>query len=64
MSVAGGGTTPKLKRVLGLWELVLYGIILIQPTAAMPLYGEVSAKAHGHVVTTTSLHGGHALYGD
>lgn len=43
---------PGLKRVLGLRELVIYGIILIQPTAAMPLYGEVSAKAHGHVVTT------------
>jgi amino acid transporter len=49
------GTTPSkpgLKRVLGLWALVIYGIILIQPTAAMPLYGNVSKDAHGHVVTT------------
>ena len=46
---AGG---PGLRRVLGLKELVLYGIILIQPTAPMPLYGIVAKEAHGHVVTT------------
>jgi amino acid transporter len=33
-------------------ELVLYGIILIQSTAAMPLYGNISKEAHGHVATT------------
>ncbi len=43
---------PGLKRVLGLWDLVLVGIILIQPTAPMPLYGVVSQEARGHVVTT------------
>ena len=42
----------QLKRTLGLWDLVLYGIILIQPTAPMPLFGVVSQVAHGHVVTT------------
>jgi hypothetical protein len=30
---------PTLKRVLHLPALVLYGIILIQPTAPMPLFG-------------------------
>ena len=43
---------PGLKRVLGLKELLLYGIILIQPTAAMPLFGVVAQEARGHVVTT------------
>lgn len=43
---------PGLKRVLGLWELVLCGIILIQPTAPMPIFGVVSREARGHVVTT------------
>jgi len=38
--------------VLGLKELVFYGIILIQPTAPMPLFGVVSIEAQGHVVTT------------
>lgn len=44
--------TPKLRRVLSVWHLVLYGIILIQPTAPMPLFGIVSSVAKGHVVTT------------
>src|SRR6266404_7760853 len=42
---------PSLKRVLGLPGLVLYGIILIQPTAPMPLFGAAAIKAQGHVVT-------------
>ncbi len=42
---------PGLKRVLGLPALVLYGIILIQPTAPMPLFGVAAVKAQGHVVT-------------
>jgi putrescine importer len=52
MSADTAGVKPGLKRVLGLRELVLYGIILVQPTAAMPLYGNVCKEAHGHVVTT------------
>lgn len=42
---------PGLSRVLGLWSLVFYGIVLIQPTAPMSPFGVVSAKAEGHVVT-------------
>src|SRR3974390_3349506 len=45
-------SNPSLKRVLGLPALVLYGIILIQPTAPMPLFGAAAVKAQGHVVTT------------
>src|SRR5512147_198284 len=41
-----------LKRSLKLWDLVIYGIVLIQPTAALPLFGVVSQEARGHVVTT------------
>jgi amino acid transporter len=37
---------------LKLWHLVVYGIIIIQPTAPMGIYGVVSNEAHGHVVTT------------
>ncbi len=43
---------PGLKRALGLSGLILYGIILIQPTAPMPLFGAAAEKAQGHVVTT------------
>ncbi len=45
-------SVPGLKRVLRLPALVLYGIILIQPTAPMPLYGAAANLARGHVVTT------------
>jgi putrescine importer len=45
-------SAPGLKRVLGLSSLVLYGIILIQPTAPMPLFGAAATLARGHVVTT------------
>ncbi len=42
---------PRLRRTLTLWDLVFYGIIVIQPTAPMPLFGVVSQEARGHVVT-------------
>src|SRR5215469_6797635 len=44
-------TQPGLKRVLGLSGLILYGIILIQPTAPMPLFGAAAVAGKGHVVT-------------
>ena len=42
---------PTLKRALTLWALLLYGIVLIQPTAPMPVYGAAAEAARGHVVT-------------
>jgi amino acid transporter len=36
---------------LGLSALILYGIILIQPTAPMPLFGAAAVAGNGHVVT-------------
>ncbi len=44
--------TVQLRRSLGLWDLVFTGIIMVQPTAPMPLFGVVSDQARGHVVTT------------
>jgi putrescine importer len=41
-----------LKRVLGLWDLVFYGIVLIQPIAAVGLFGIASRVSRGHMVTT------------
>ncbi len=43
---------PQLKRTLKLWHLIVYGIIIIQPTAPMGIYGVVANVARGHVVTT------------
>jgi putrescine importer len=42
----------KLKRVLGLWDLIIIGIVIIQPIAPMGIYGVISNEARGHVVTT------------
>jgi putrescine importer len=44
--------TPHLKRVLTLWDLIFYGLILIQPTAPIPLFGVAQKLSNGHTVTT------------
>jgi len=41
---------PGLQRTLKFHHLILYGIIIIQPTAPMSIYGVVSNAARGHVV--------------
>jgi putrescine importer len=46
---------PGLRRALGLWDLILYGLIVIQPTAPMPVYGVMSTRSNGHAVTTVLL---------
>jgi len=47
--------TPRLRRALGLWDLVLYGLIVIQPTAPMPVYGVMSVRSHGYALITVLL---------
>lgn len=44
-----------LKRSLCFWDLLLYGIILIQPTAPMPVFGVIYQESRGHVVTAILL---------
>jgi amino acid transporter len=41
----------RLRRSLKLWNLIIIGIIIIQPTAPMGIYGVVSNKGNGHVVS-------------
>lgn len=45
----------ELKRVLGLWDLVFYGIVLIQPIAAVGLFGIAQQLSRGHMVTTVLI---------
>ena len=45
-------STPRLRRTLTLWDLILYGVIVIQPVAPMSIFGVLSNRGHGHVVTT------------
>ena len=42
---------PRLRRTLTLWDLILYGVIVIQPVAPMSVFGVLSERGRGHVVT-------------
>jgi putrescine importer len=44
-------SAPRLRRSLTLWDLILYGVIVIQPVAPMSVFGVLSDRGHGHVVT-------------
>ncbi len=44
--------TPKLQRVLSVWDLIFYGIVLIQPIAPVGIFGLSSRLSQGHAVTT------------
>jgi putrescine importer len=46
---------PRLKRTLGLWHLIIIGLVIIQPTAPMGIYGVISNKAGGHVVSAVLI---------
>src|SRR6266516_2729836 len=51
-STAAPSSVPRLRRTLTLWDLILYGVIVIQPVAPMSVFGVLSDAGHGHVVTT------------
>src|SRR3569832_333996 len=47
------GTSPaRLRRSLTLWNLIVIGIIIIQPIAPMGVFGVIHNAAEGHVITT------------
>ena len=45
-------SATRLRRALTLSDLILYGIIVIQPVAPMSVFGVISDRGNGHVVTT------------
>jgi amino acid transporter len=51
----GEGAKGGLRRVLSLWDLILYGIVLIMPIGAAPLFGIVQQLSHGQAVSTLLL---------
>jgi putrescine importer len=54
-AVAPNSNTPSpplLKRTLNLWNLIIIGIVIVQPIAPMGIFGVISNEARGHVVTT------------
>jgi putrescine importer len=54
-AAASTASGPRLRRVLGLWDLILYGLIVIQPTAPMPPFGVMSQRSQNHAVTTVLI---------
>jgi amino acid transporter len=50
-SVSSTVSAPRLRRTLTLSDLILYGVIVIQPVAPMSVFGVLSNRGHGHVVT-------------
>jgi len=50
-TTTSAASTPRLKRVLTLWDLIFYGIVLIQPIAPVPLYGVAQKLSDGHFAT-------------
>jgi putrescine importer len=51
-AVTSAPAPVRLRRTLTLWDLILYGVIVIQPVAPMSVFGVLSDRGRGHVVTT------------
>ncbi|HJZ65923.1 MAG TPA: APC family permease [Candidatus Acidoferrum sp.] len=51
MSTENAGPRVGLRRSLTLWDLILYGMIVLQPVAPMSAFGALSDRGRGHVVT-------------
>ena len=52
---AGANNGQHLRRTLTLWDLILYGVIVLQPVAPMSAFGALSDRGHGHVVTAVLI---------
>ena len=50
-NTSASSSAPRLRRTLTLWDLIFYGIVLIQPIAPVPLYGIAQKLSDGHFVT-------------
>src|ERR1700674_2134135 len=51
----GKPAAARLRRTLTLWDLILYGVIVIQPVAPLSVFGVLSDRGRGHVVTTVLI---------
>jgi amino acid transporter len=54
IQAAGTGVhaPPQLRRILGLRDLIVYGLIIIQVVAPIPIFGLVQQRSNGHAATT------------
>ena len=44
----GASQTITIKRVLTRWDLILYGLVILTPTAPYPVYGIIQQVSRGH----------------
>lgn len=51
-NTAETATAPRLRRTLTLRDLILYGVIVIQPVAPMSVFGVLNTRSQGHAATT------------
>lgn len=49
---ANGAEVPRLRRVLSLWDLILYGIVAVTPSAPVTVFGLALVMSKGHAVDT------------
>ncbi len=47
-AVAESGGAPRFRRVLSRGDLILYGLVILTPTAPYPVYGIVQQVSQGH----------------
>jgi len=48
----GDNGVPRLKRVLSAWDLVLYGLVSVTPSAPANVFGLAQRMSRGHAVVT------------
>jgi putrescine importer len=52
-STNGDPSSPhSLNRVLGLWDIVVYGMILMQLVSPVPIYGMIQSRSGGNALST------------
>ena len=51
MEITTAPNPPHLRRVLKIWDLVFYGIVLVQPIAPVGIFGIAQKLSKGHVST-------------
>jgi amino acid transporter len=50
-----GASAPKLRRVLSLSHLLVYGMIIMQVAAPVPIFGQLEQRSDGHAVTVVLI---------
>ena len=52
MTPAVPDSGPGLRRALSLWNLIVYGVIIVSPISPAPFFGILIQRGSGHAATT------------